>query len=97
MTWRAWIVPVWIAFFVATNWPVLALANRIEPRIGPFPFLVCWMLVCSLGVGILHLVYGLGCMKDPRIPERTPVAEAGEPAADDLPPAPPTNGEEAAS
>ena len=93
MTWRAWIVPVWIAFFVATNWPVLALAHHIDPRIGPFPFLVCWMLVWSLGAGILHLVYGLCYMKDPRIPERTPISEADELVLEDMPPAPSATGE----
>ncbi len=65
-------------FFLATNWPVLILANRIDPKVGPFPFLVFWMLFWSIGIGIVHLVYGLCCLGDPRIPERAMITSREE-------------------
>jgi hypothetical protein len=77
---RAVVVLLYALFFLATNWPVLILANRIEPRIGPFPFLVFWMLFWSIGIGIVHLWYGLYCLGDPRVPAREAITvrEEGE-------------------
>ncbi len=68
---RPWLVYVlYAAFFIATNWPVLWWVNSIEPKVGPFPFLVFWMLFWSIGIGIVHLIYGLWFLPDPNIPER---------------------------
>jgi hypothetical protein len=83
LTSRSWIIDVWIVFFALTNWPVLVWANRTDPWIGPFPFLVIWMIGFSLITGVLHMVFGLRYMKDPPIPERTEVTEAGQPVAED--------------
>ena len=65
-------------FFLVTNWPVLVFVNRIEPKIGPFPLLVFWMLFWSIGIGIFHMLYGLCCLRDPRIPAREAITAAGE-------------------
>ena len=65
-------------FFLATNWPFLMLVNRVEPKIGPFPLLVFWMLLWSIGIGIFHLLYGLCCLGDPKIPEREAITAVGE-------------------
>lgn len=70
---RAVVVVLYVLFFLATNWPVLILVNRVEPKIGPFPLLVFWMLFWSIGIGIVHMLYGLCCLGDPRIPERTAI------------------------
>ena len=75
---RPWLIYIlYVAFFVATNWPVLWLANRVEPKIGPFPFLAAWMIFWSVGIGVVHLFYGLYGLKDPKIPERTEITAAG--------------------
>ncbi|MGD8238242.1 MAG: hypothetical protein PVH68_06815 [Armatimonadota bacterium] len=67
---RTLVYLLYVLFFLATNWPVLLLVNRVEPRIGPFPLLVFWMAVWSIGIGVVHLVYGLRCVPDPKIPAR---------------------------
>ncbi len=73
---RPWFVyALYAAFFIATNWPVLWLVNTIEPEIGPFPLVVFWMLFWSIGIGIVHLIYGLWFLPDPKIPEREQIIE----------------------
>lgn len=75
---RTVIFLLYALFFIATNWPVLMLANRIYPKVGPFPFLVFWMLFWSIGIGIVHLLYGLCCVRDPSVPERTMITSREE-------------------
>jgi hypothetical protein len=70
---RTVVFVLYALFFLATNWPILIFANRIDPKVGPFPFLVFWMLFWSIGIGIVHLLYGLCCLGDPKIPERTTI------------------------
>jgi len=45
----------YVLFVLATNGPVLSWVNRIEPRIGPFPFFIGWMLFWSLAIGVFHV------------------------------------------
>ena len=54
-----WIWIPYLVFLVVTNAPVLHWVNRIEPRIGPFPFFIGWMLFWSLSIGVFHLVWML--------------------------------------
>ena len=77
---RTTVCVAYIAFFLATNWPILQLVNRVEPRVGPFPLLLFWMLFWSIGIGVLHLLYGMLSVRDPKIPAREPIAteEAGD-------------------
>jgi hypothetical protein len=75
---RTVVFVIYALFFLATNWPVLILANRIDPKVGPFPFLVFWMLFWSIGIGIFHLLYGLCCMRDPKTPERAAITTREE-------------------
>ncbi|MFQ5809625.1 MAG: hypothetical protein ACE5JM_08400 [Armatimonadota bacterium] len=72
---RTLVYLLYVLFFLATNWPVLVLVNRIEPRIGPLPLLVFWMALWSMGIGVVHLLYGLRSVPDPKIPEREPLAD----------------------
>ncbi|HIE53069.1 MAG TPA: hypothetical protein EYP85_15060 [Armatimonadetes bacterium] len=68
-----WVITMgYAAFFLALNWPVLVLVNRLEPRIGPFPLFVFWLLLWSLGGAIFHLIVALHVWGDPQVPERGP-------------------------
>jgi len=66
---RWWIVIPYLVYFVAMNWPVLWWVNRIEPRIGAVPFLVCWMIAWSLLIGVVHVGVALFVWRDPQLPE----------------------------
>jgi hypothetical protein len=75
---RVAVLLLYAVFVLATNWPILLLVNRIEPRVGPFPLLAFWMALWSIGIGVVHLVYGLYRVRDPKIPVREPLADEGE-------------------
>jgi hypothetical protein len=72
---RWWIVVVYVLFFVALNWPVLALANRVEPRIAGMPFLIAWYLFWSSCTAVFHLIVLFSRTDDPVAPE--PPSEEG--------------------
>jgi len=66
---RHWWLLVYALFFVALNWPVLALVNRIEPRIAGVPFLVAWYLFWAFTTAIFHAILLFSRRSDPSLPE----------------------------
>ncbi|MFP4056202.1 MAG: hypothetical protein ACLF0G_04970 [Candidatus Brocadiia bacterium] len=66
---RWWFACVYALFFVALNWPVLALANRIEPWVAGTPFLIAWYLFWSFGLAVFHAVFLLTRRRDPSLDE----------------------------
>ena len=80
-----WVYVAYALFFYSTNWPVLYLANRIEPTIYHIPFVAAWVLIWSTAIGVFHLWYGLNHVRDPKIPERVDLGVEDAPAAP-LPP-----------
>jgi len=75
---RWWIVAAYALFFVAMNWPVLALANRTEPRVAGLPFLVAWYLFWSFAVAIFHAALLFWRTNDPTTPESADDEEAAQ-------------------
>ena len=65
---KAWIL-AYAAYFLAMNWPVLWWANDVEARIGPFPFVIFWMLIWSLAIAIFHVAVAFRVWTDPQLPE----------------------------
>ncbi|NCO40154.1 MAG: hypothetical protein AUJ96_27085 [Armatimonadetes bacterium CG2_30_66_41] len=62
---RWWIAAAYGSFFVALNWPVLLLVNRIEPRVGATPFLVAWCLFWSIAIAVFHAAFLFSVKRDP--------------------------------
>ncbi|MGQ9759452.1 MAG: hypothetical protein ACUVQ5_02620 [Candidatus Methanomethylicaceae archaeon] len=46
----------YIVYFAVVNWPILTVANRIEPTILGMPFLVAWILIWWLIASVVAII-----------------------------------------